>query len=515
MCNDRDTVLSSDLYEHRPDNALAQHFTPACVARRIWLLVRKRGGRALAAQPRVIDLAAGAGTWLDAALESGHVRGEDVHGIEIDPRWQLRSGISHTGDGLLGDFPGVEDESFDAVIGNPPFGKLAAFRTAMGDPSAEALATRFELWSVIGNGASSFPIEWLFVERALQVVRPGGWVALILPEGLLANARWQGARDWLLERARLCDVVGLPAAVFRCAGLNARAAFVVLQKGVASAGRRVRLVEVKESKGAVDVEAYLHQVWAGRGSLLCSTGVFQRQLVGRRWDRGYWRGAVHVRQLARRFGLRRLGDFIEHLTYGPIITGRKPEHVEGGIPVIRQGDIAETGLEESALLRVEECGDFDPQRSRVQRGDLLLPRSGAGALGRNRTAVYAGRAQANIGCFVDLVRLRGINPYYAWFFFKTPTGWEQIAALINGVGTPNINFGEIRSLSVVEAPEQVQQAVEWRYRREVLPWHRKRLHSAQARQEGERRFSAIVGDLQRFLSGGMREPFLVERAGAA
>lgn len=515
MCNDRDTLLSSDLYEHRPDDELAQHFTPACVARRVWQIVRKRSGRALAGQPRVIDLAAGAGAWLDAVLEGGDVQGTDAHGIEIDPRWQVRSGVSHTGDGLLGQFPAVEDGSFDAVLGNPPFGKLAAFRAAMGDPATQALAARFQLWDVMGNGASSFPVEWLFVERALQVVRPGGWVALILPEGLLANARWQKARDWLLERAQLTDVVGLPATVFRGSGLNARTAFIVFQKGANRAMRRVRLAGVKGSETNVDVDAYLRQVCDGRGVNVCSMSVQQRRLVGRRWDRGYWRGAAHVRQLARRFGLRPLGDFIEHLTYGPIITGRKPEHIEGGIPVIRQGDIAETGLEESALLRVEMRGDFDPQRSRVKRGDWLLPRSGAGALGRNRTAVYGGRSQANIGCFVDLVRLRGINPYYAWFFFKTPMGWEQIAALINGVGTPNINFGEIRSLAVIEAPEQVQQAVEWRYRREVLPWHRRRLRSAQARDQSEQYFRAIVRDLQRFLSGDMREPFLVGDTGAA
>lgn len=515
MCNDRDTVLGNHLYEPHPDGALAQHFTPLGVAQRIWQIVKMRGRPALAAQPRVIDLAAGAGAWLEAVLESGDVQREDAHGIEIDRRWQLRSGISHTGDGLLGDFPGVEADSFDAVIGNPPFGKLGPFLTAMGDPSAHALAARFQLWNIIGQSASSFPVEWLFVERALQVARPGGWVALILPEGLLTNARWQKARDWLLERVQLCDVVGLPAAVFRGGGLNARTAFIVFQKGAGRRARRVRLVGVKRPEVGIDVDAYLRQVCEGSGDRLCSMSIQQRQLMDRRWDCSYWRGAAHVRRLARRFGLRPLGDFIEHLTYGPIITGRRPEHVEGGIPVIRQGDIAETGLEESTLLRVEACGDFDPQRSRVRRGDLLLPRSGAGALGRNRTAVYAGRAQANIGCFVDLVRLRGINPYYAWFFFKTPTGWEQIAALINGVGTPNINFGEIRSLSVVEAPEQVQQAVEWRYRHEVLPWHRKRLHSAQARAQGERQFRAIVGDLQRFLSGGMRESFLVGRAGAA
>ena len=117
------------------------------------------------------------------------------------------------------------------------------------------------------------------------------------------------------------------------------------------------------------------------------------------------------------------------------------------MPVIRQGDIAETGLDERALLCVAPAGAHDPPRSRVRPGDLLLSRSGAGALGRNRLAVYLGSRPANVGCFVDLIRLEGLNPFYAWFFFKTRLGREQIAAYANGVGTPNISFGEIRAFA--------------------------------------------------------------------
>ncbi len=222
-----------------------------------------------------------------------------------------------------------------------------------------------------------------------------------------------------------------------------------------------------------------------------------------------------MRQLGHRFALKSLGDYIEHLTYGPIVTGRKPEHVDDGITVIRQGDITETGLAKGGLLKVEARGDFDPERSRVQRGDLLMPRSGAGALGRNRMAVYTERAQANVGCFVDRIRLRGINPFYAWFFFKTQVGWGQIAALINGVGTPNINFAEIRSLRVAEVDVEIQEMVEARYRCDVLPWHRRRHSSEEAKRRGELNFRQNVGELQSYLAGESERAALLAGVGVA
>ena len=243
------------------------------------------------------------------------------------------------------------------------------------------------------------------------------------------------------------------------------------------------------------------QVGRGKGALLSTCRVRQTSFVNRRWDVGYWRGASLVRQLNRRFPTQPLGHFIEHLTYGPIVTGRKPAPVAEGTSIIRQGDIVETGLDESGLIRVEACGEFDPERSRVRAGDLLFPRSGAGALGRNRMAVYAGSGKANVGCFVDLNAASERNQSVLYLaFFKNASGWGQISALINGVGTPNINLAEIRSLRIVQADPTTQNAIEARYLRGALPWHHQRGIRRLRRACVENAHSVIVADLQRYIN---------------
>ena len=199
------------------------------------------------------------------------------------------------------------------------------------------------------------------------------------------------------------------------------------------------------------------------------------------------------------FELMPLGDFVGHLTYGPIVTGRKMKHVEVGRPVIRQGDIAETGLLRKQLMRVEFEGEFDPARSRVRKGDFLLARSGAGSLGKNRMVVYTGREQANIGCFVDLVRLVGVNAFFVWFFFKTCYGRSQIFAVANGVGTPNINFSEIRGLLIPKVNSETQRALENRYRTQVLPLHRRQSKTTLSK------FDKIISQLELYLSGELNE----------
>ena len=476
-------------------STLAQHFTPIAVAQLAWNAVCTLAGKDLSAGARVVDPAAGEG-----ALLAVVGRAYQTTGIEIDEglaeRGCSQADCFYTGDGLLGTFPGVEDESFDCVLANPPFGKLGPMLPLFGADGLCRLARRFRLLDG-QKQMRAFPVESLFVERALQLTRPAGWMALILPEGFLANARRQDLRDWLLARAEVRAVVALPGAFNKV-----QTALVVLRRSKPLARTKARLIAPVGKRPSVEQYAQRTQLLLGtpacRGPEASLLSVEQRTLRSRRWDPRFWQGCAAVRRLAGRLPLVPLGEYICHLTYGPIVTGGRPQHVEAGVPVIRQGDIAETGLDERALLCVAPAGVHDPPRSRVRPGDLLLSRSGAGALGRNRLAVYLGSRPANVGCFVDLIRLEGLNPFYAWFFFKTRLGREQIAAYANGVGTPNISFGEIRALQIAALPTAYQDGLERRYREQVWPLHCRR-ERAEFRVEAERCFRAIVGDLEDYL----------------
>ena len=505
---------------------MAQFFTPPAVAELTWeLALNASGGKRCG---RVIDPAAGTGVFLDVGLSRGWVDPEGAYGIELDPGLKpagLASRSSfHTGDGLADAFAGVDDGSFDLVIGNPPFGTAAR---VLPPPSVVRLGElgdeRFSIGRRSpGNGRSprSGPvarrqIEHLFVERALELARPHGTVAFILPEGFLANARHQAVRDWVLERSDVLAVVALPGDTFRRPGLNALTSVVVLRRRescaetrsqggrprrrrpVSMAGRHgVRAGDERDGTGESALDS------PGNPSARAELAVPANDLDGRRWDVAYWRGvASDVFAAVGRFPQAELGDFIRHLTYGPIVTGTRPEHVSGGIPVIRQTDFRETGLDLRDVLRVAPRSVHDPARSRVRAGDLLMPRSGVGSLGRNRIAVYMNSRVANVGCFVDLIRLGGINSFYVWLFLRSEPGWGQIRSLINGVGTPNINFSEIRSLRLPLIPPEEQATIEARYRCEVWPDHRSSAGRHEPIERAKRRFHRIRADLESYLEG--------------
>ena len=51
--------------------------------------------------------------------------------------------------------------------------------------------------------------EHLFLERSVHMLKPGGRLAIVLPQGLLANSSASYLRQWLLSKCRVLGVIGL------------------------------------------------------------------------------------------------------------------------------------------------------------------------------------------------------------------------------------------------------------------------------------------------------------------
>ena len=173
----------------------------------------------------------------------------------------------------------------------------------------------------------------------------------------------------------------------------------------------------------------------------------QSQLA-HRMDPGYWepRFAVIERAFSRA-GVEfiSIGDLDPFMTYGAIVSGRRPEPTDHGVLRIDPPAFRDGALNLSGCVRVPEGSAWDIERARVQQGDLLFVRSGVASLGRAAVFEHDG-VVAVAGCFVDIVRQRQLCPHYLCAFLHSQLGRLQIERLSNGVGTVNMNFDEIKSL---------------------------------------------------------------------
>ncbi len=195
--------------------------------------------------------------------------------------------------------------------------------------------------------------------------------------------------------------------------------------------------------------------------------------------------------------LARLGDFIEDITYGPIVTGPPPPPCNDGLPVIHQGQVADTGVDTREATRVAPGSPWDRERARVREGDIVLPRSGVASVAKNRVALFLGDYTAVVGSFVDLIRLRDIDATYVLVCMKSEIVWSQIHRAINGVGTPNISFDEVRALRIPVLPKATQLDFRAQYLDNVHSSHMAWIRGDEsARQAGVAALKALVEALE-------------------
>lgn len=130
--------------------------------------------------------------------------------------------------------PGV----FDVIVTNPPFGSI------MRQEVMEMIG-RFQL----GHKKKSLPLEILGLERCFQFLKPGGRIAIVLPDGLLKNKNAKFVRKWVEQIAEIKAIISLPIEAFSAYGASVKTSLCVFRKlndGEAAKGdNKVFLAEVE------------------------------------------------------------------------------------------------------------------------------------------------------------------------------------------------------------------------------------------------------------------------------
>jgi len=169
----------------------------------------------------------------------------------------------HYHDGLL-DINGIFTGRFDLVFTNPPFGANVGSDQKVGGSDETRVRTdstyiaeckkkyadEWESWEEahnrlvqattekapilnlyeIGKGKKNRPTELVFVERCLNLLKPGGRMGIVLPDGNLNNPSLSWLRRWAEGRAKLLAVVSLPEETFTSSKATVKASLVFMRR---------------------------------------------------------------------------------------------------------------------------------------------------------------------------------------------------------------------------------------------------------------------------------------------
>lgn len=187
-----------------------------------------------------------------------------IYGTDANPRMARTSkmnmimhGDGHGGvhhhDGLL-NINGIFEERFDVILTNPPFGQNvdrgqliseadkftdeemkkkykkkygAAYNEALkqvDDHIGESLLSLYDLGNI------STLTEVLFMERCLRLLKKGGRMGMVLPEGVLNNKNLQAVREYFEGKAKIILICSIPQDVFIAAGATVKPSLVFMRR---------------------------------------------------------------------------------------------------------------------------------------------------------------------------------------------------------------------------------------------------------------------------------------------
>lgn len=187
-----------------------------------------------------------------------------IYGTDANPRMARTSkmnmimhGDGHGGvhhhDGLL-NVNGIFEGRFDVILTNPPFGQNVdrnqliseadrftdeemkrKYKAKYGKAYDEALKQVDEhigkpLLSLYDLGSTSTLTEVLFMERCLRLLKKGGRMGMVLPEGVLNNKNLAAVREYFEGRAKLILICSIPQDVFIAAGATVKPSLVFMRK---------------------------------------------------------------------------------------------------------------------------------------------------------------------------------------------------------------------------------------------------------------------------------------------
>ncbi|HDX8346962.1 TPA: N-6 DNA methylase [Aeromonas dhakensis] len=126
----------------------------------------------------------------------------------------------------------IGPDSIDLILTNPPFGKSVKTENILLEYQ---FGHEVKVFKTKGRPPEKRPknsqdSEVLFIEHYLRVLKPGGKLLIVLPDGVLSNATAKPVRDYMREHAIIKAVISLPSETFASTGTSIPTNVVYLQK---------------------------------------------------------------------------------------------------------------------------------------------------------------------------------------------------------------------------------------------------------------------------------------------
>jgi type I restriction enzyme M protein len=379
-------------------------------------------------------------------------------------------------------------EDFDVIFTNPPFG-------------AKIMITDYDIlkhydlghkwkrrkgggWDKTSQALKKQPPQILFIERCLQLLKPGGTLAIILPDGILGGAKIGYVPHFINEKFETVALVDCPLESFS-PNTTTKVHLLVLRKRVITrvqVGRRI-FQEKKASPTVKDVFMSVPQIVGhdkkGHTIYLDPKNQIVRddlEITKARWNEfkagkkvddrfGF---TIEISELEESLNAKRylpmfmdvvrrirkstmakktLGDIALVLRTGANVDNLDYVAAEDGVPYILVKNVLREGIVFSNLKHIKKAtaADFGP--AIAEENDIIINRCGDTGIAAIVPKDLAGAVVCGF-CFRLKVR-SGYNPNYIAAFLNSKLGSLQLKRLAIGSILEHITKDDLKTVEIV------------------------------------------------------------------
>ncbi|MBB1073959.1 N-6 DNA methylase [Rhodoferax sp. 4810] len=460
---------------------------------------------------RIIDPACGSGGFLIAALN--HLTQQSLPtfnrtkyiqhclmGIEFNPdvaQAALLRLLFEGGSGseliCANSLIGLENQynQFDLVLTNPPFGNKGKVtdRTIL---RPYQLAKKWQkvndTWQPTQYELSGQTPDVLLLEQCVNLLRPGGRLAIILPDGLLQNNSHAPMRVWWRSHMDICAIISLPQETFVPYGTSIKTSLIIAQKrpthrAYCFMARIKHIGYTVKGQPCYQRDAHGQIIQTAAGSPLIDSDintivhaftaftndqsiadddrhfvVTQTAITSRLDVEFYLPSGQHLLHQLINAGAQPLSEFVQFVTKADSF-----RFTAAG--TIRYIAIADVDYRTMQVIRQQLLNVSDvPSRAtyRLCENDIIVAIAGANTGSPRQATAWIGADAAGAICsngFAVLRAIHDIEPLFLLAYMRTATCLRQIKRLVTGHAIPAIALDDLATVLVPIPPVAEQRRI--------------------------------------------------------
>lgn len=386
---------------------------------------------------------------------------------------------------------------FDIILTNPPFG-------TQGKITDKSVLKNFYLgykWLENGNDFSKSDEllngqvpEILFIERCLEFLKPGGKMAIVLPNGDFENSSLSYLRNYIKEKANIFSIIKLPQETFIPSGTGVKTSILFLTKKIKgidapdvffsqvtklgySGNKNGSLVYKKDDKGCIakningdfqldeDISRVVSEYLNFQKNNFSYNNdnsfiVNNRDLNYERFDFEFYKPSYRkFEKLLLNAGAKKLEDLVK-------IKKTKSNKLKHKDSLVRYVELSDVSSQYNEIINSSEQLVYElPSRAsyELKEGEIITAIAGNSIGTEKHASAYVTKEYDGCVCTngfrIFNVDEKKINPFYFLYFLRSKYFLDQIYRYRTGAAIPSIADSDLRNVLILLPSKQEQDRI--------------------------------------------------------